>query len=192
MNESHRFYVGKRAHLRLVCSRCATTYTQQERVHRRSVWKDRCRSCRGDYAGLPAMHKKCLDCSKPIWPGGMRCKSCAQKKVVCPRFCADCGTAITRLAKARCLSCHNKKQDLGLSRSRTKFNASSAWADVRNSCFDRDGYTCQSCSVRGGNLHAHHKQPYKTAPLLRLELSNLVTLCASCHAAIHGLSKKCR
>jgi len=51
----------------------------------------------------------------------------------------------------------------------------------------RDTFTCQHCGdARGGNLHAHHIQPFATHPELRLELSNGVTLCETCHKAVHA------
>lgn len=55
----------------------------------------------------------------------------------------------------------------------------------RTAVFQRDDYTCQECSVRGGRLHAHHIQPWAEFPALRFDLSNGVTLCERCHRAIH-------
>jgi 5-methylcytosine-specific restriction enzyme A len=92
-----------------------------------------------------------------------------------------------------CLKCWNKAQDHGLSRERTKFTLSKAWSVVRHNCFERDNYTCQHCGDknrkgRGGQvvLNAHHIKQYHKAPALRLELSNLLTLCQPCHAKVHS------
>ncbi len=52
---------------------------------------------------------------------------------------------------------------------------------ARQDCFERDNYTCQSCGVHGGYLHADHIKPFSTFPELRFELSNLRTLCVDCH-----------
>jgi thymidylate synthase (FAD) len=46
-------------------------------------------------------------------------------------------------------------------------------------------YTCQSCSVRGGTLHAHHIAPVWLEPARGRELSNLISVCEDCHRAIH-------
>jgi thymidylate synthase (FAD) len=46
-------------------------------------------------------------------------------------------------------------------------------------------FTCQSCGVRGGRLHAHHIAPVWLAPERGREIGNLITVCHTCHAAIH-------
>ena len=57
-----------------------------------------------------------------------------------------------------------------------------AW---RTSVFERDNYTCLSCSQVGGELNAHHIKPYATFPELRLSIENGITLCHSCHKKAH-------
>lgn len=52
--------------------------------------------------------------------------------------------------------------------------------------FERDDYTCQKCLSRGGKLNAHHILSYADHVELRTELSNGVTLCASCHRDFHN------
>ena len=52
---------------------------------------------------------------------------------------------------------------------------------ARESCFERDDYTCQECGARGVELHPHHIKPFAQFPELRFEVSNLKTLCVPCH-----------
>jgi 5-methylcytosine-specific restriction endonuclease McrA len=57
-----------------------------------------------------------------------------------------------------------------------------AW---RTAVFTRDNWTCQSCSRRGGDLHAHHIELWSRRPELRFEVSNGLTLHEECHRALH-------
>jgi thymidylate synthase (FAD) len=46
-------------------------------------------------------------------------------------------------------------------------------------------YTCQSCGTQGGKLHAHHIVPVWLSRDLATDIGNLVSVCESCHRAIH-------
>lgn len=176
------FSLNGREHVRAACEVCGTEYVQQLRLWKKAVWQSRCKNHR------QAIHQ-CRDCGTSVSSGSERCKPCSGKnrRTVKPRYCIDCGTEINRKAKSRCLSCWNKEQDKGATRARTKFNASKAWAKARTACFERDDYTCQHCSVRGGvYLEAHHIQEWCNYPDLRLDVSNLLTLCRRCHKAHHA------
>jgi hypothetical protein len=56
----------------------------------------------------------------------------------------------------------------------------------RISVFQRDDYTCQICSQRGGPLVAHHIFSYTYYPDLRFLVSNGATICRSCHSSLHN------
>ena len=60
------------------------------------------------------------------------------------------------------------------------------YIDWRNKVFERDNYTCMCCGdATGGNLTAHHKESYNSAPELRTTLENGITLCEYCHKNFH-------
>lgn len=59
----------------------------------------------------------------------------------------------------------------------------------RQSVFQRDGFKCQQCGAKR-DLNAHHIKPWSEYPDLRLELSNGISLCETCHAKVHGLEPK--
>ena len=65
----------------------------------------------------------------------------------------------------------------------------SDWDQRRQAVYDRDEYTCQNCGRHGGTggeaaLHAHHIVPKSSGGTHNK--SNLKTVCAACHRAIHG------
>ncbi len=59
------------------------------------------------------------------------------------------------------------------------------YREWRTFIFERDDYTCQICSEKGGNLIAHHLEGYTNNPELRTTLSNGITLCKKCHKNFH-------
>jgi thymidylate synthase (FAD) len=46
-------------------------------------------------------------------------------------------------------------------------------------------YTCQACGAVGGRLHAHHAVPVWMDESRARDIGNLVSVCETCHAAIH-------
>lgn len=65
----------------------------------------------------------------------------------------------------------NRFADLGLSRQ----------------CFDRDGFKCDCCGLDRVALNAHHLNSWKHFPDQRFELSNLISLCYTCHRSFHNI-----
>lgn len=56
----------------------------------------------------------------------------------------------------------------------------------RNTVYERDVWTCQVCfDSAGGNLNAHHLDSYKEHPERRTDPDNGITLCTTCHKALH-------
>lgn len=74
----------------------------------------------------------------------------------------------------------------GIAGEHARIRRSAEYADWRTAVFKRDSFACRSCGdARGGNLEAHHIQPFSTFPDLRLVLSNGITLCEPCHIEHH-------
>lgn len=55
------------------------------------------------------------------------------------------------------------------------------WRIVRLAAKRRDGWQCVECGGRG-RLEVDHKKPVRSHPELAYEISNLQTLCSSCHS----------
>ena len=66
------------------------------------------------------------------------------------------------------------------------FRKSAAYKQWRTTVFKRDAYTCQKCNTTGGYLEAHHLDGFVNFPLLRIEVSNGLTLCRACHKRVRS------
>lgn len=55
------------------------------------------------------------------------------------------------------------------------------WDEIRRACYKRDGHRCVMCGIKG-KLSAHHVVPVRISH--NNSLSNLVSLCSSCHKKI--------
>ncbi len=70
----------------------------------------------------------------------------------------------------------------------TGIYADKRWPALRARALRRDGYLCQQCLRYGKHRAAttvHHCYPAGMYPDLVWEISNLVSLCATCHDAMH-------
>jgi 5-methylcytosine-specific restriction endonuclease McrA len=61
-----------------------------------------------------------------------------------------------------------------------KVTHSKRWQSIRWEALRRDRFRCVKCGVRG-RLEVDHIKPVRTHPELSFTLSNLQSLCASCH-----------
>ncbi|MBU7584728.1 MAG: FAD-dependent thymidylate synthase [Nostoc sp. TH1S01] len=62
-----------------------------------------------------------------------------------------------------------------------------AWTrTVAPQVHEKFDFTCQSCGIRGGLLHAHHLLPVYSHPEKGYDFENLVTVCEKCHRQIHN------
>ncbi|QIG62518.1 HNH endonuclease [Sporosarcina phage Lietuvens] len=55
----------------------------------------------------------------------------------------------------------------------------------RSAVYERDQYTCQCCTEKGGRLNAHHILNYADHRGVRFEVSNGITMCEECHVNFH-------
>jgi 5-methylcytosine-specific restriction endonuclease McrA len=60
---------------------------------------------------------------------------------------------------------------------------SELYEQIRNEVLRRDAWKCQSCGAMS-NLEVHHKE-FRSQSGDDSE-ENLITLCATCHAGVHG------
>jgi DEAD/DEAH box helicase domain-containing protein len=67
-------------------------------------------------------------------------------------------------------------------------NYGASWAKQRDRARARDDYRCQVCGTAEQDRahHVHHKSPFRQfdSPIIANHLSNLVTLCPSCHRRV--------
>lgn len=68
---------------------------------------------------------------------------------------------------------------------KNKFRSSAAWKHKREQILERDHNQCKVCNGTD-NLQVHHIYSLDTHPALKLENSNLVTLCSECHHKAHN------
>lgn len=172
------------------CVRCNNIYSwRQGRQSKLDPDRNKCPTCRrAPRSGRKRISKKteiCVDCSIAVYRGKSRCRPCAVLFRYPTVFnTCKCGQQIQKYS-IKCLTCHNKDQDLGKSTERTKFQNSKEWKEVRTNAFIRDDFQCQICYVYGVFLNAHHLKKYHTHPELRLDVDNLLTVCEECHYEIH-------
>jgi predicted RNA-binding Zn-ribbon protein involved in translation (DUF1610 family) len=54
----------------------------------------------------------------------------------------------------------------------------------------KSNFTCEKCGMRGGKLHAHHKNAFAAFPDQRLDVENGACLCEECHDEFHSIYGK--
>ncbi len=142
------------------------------------------------------MNKNCQQCNKEF----EKPETCSVKDWASRKFCSK--ECYSQKAFIVCWECKNHFQvrryrkdsahfcstvcsaqyrDQGKRTADKKIRQSARYKAWRTLVFERDNYTCQSCTQHGGYLHADHIQPFALFPELRFEVSNGRTLCVPCH-----------
>ncbi|PED05269.1 HNH endonuclease [Bacillus pseudomycoides] len=102
------------------------------------------------------------------------------------KYCAEQGCK-TLIDKGRYCPNHKRKRKKIVVYSKNKsFYRTKAWEDLKAFCYQRDKGLCQQCGrfVFGKQAHHHHIVPIKVNPSLKLDLDNIMTLCAKCHPIV--------
>jgi 5-methylcytosine-specific restriction endonuclease McrA len=94
-------------------------------------------------------------------------------------------SARTRERTPRGEQCHSYID--GKSQERKDLRSTPEGRKWRFDVMSRDEFACVHCGDdRGGNLEAHHVQPFAECPERRLDVSNGKTLCVHCHWMAHA------
>lgn len=97
------------------------------------------------------------------------------------RMCSSCVSKLTIERNKKKTGANNPSWKGGITSECDRFYNSTAWKEVRTQAFVRDNYTCVDCKQVGHKLEANHIKPRSKHPELKLELSNIETLCKKCH-----------
>lgn len=131
----------------------------------------------------------CLECGEVL---PRKRKPCEIKKGDC-KFCSKkCYFSFQKGKKKIIKNPVNRKGKNnpnwkgGLASEHTLIRRSQSYKFWRESVFQRDNWTCKHCGVRSKKgcaivIEAHHIKPFALFPELRLEITNGLTLCRSCH-----------
>ena len=117
-------------------------------------------------------------------------------KCDCGNTCIVCGTSLIN-NKTKSCGCYKIESNIGENNPNYNYNLTdeerehnrktkeySEWVyDVKEQ-FD---FTCDCCSNKGGNLVSHHKDSYNSCQERRLDPTNGVCLCESCHKEFHHI-----
>ena len=125
------------------------------------------------------------------------------------RFMCDCGNIIIRknadvrnghIKSCGCLqkeeasknisNCHVKERHPnwkgGITPERNRIESTKEYKDLKKATIEKYGNKCPKCDVLE-NLQIHHILDFANHPDLRLDPSNVICLCKSCHRSFHNL-----
>jgi thymidylate synthase (FAD) len=137
-------------------------------------------------AGEIASDAGCTENNILFWLGkhGIKCRSMSEVRKI--KKWALKGKA--NGMHGRC-GCKNPRWIDGSSPLRQAMYARSFWKELAKAVYERDGYKCRRCGYpksHGRPLHAHHVKPWAGNADSRFCLSNIITLCKTCHRWVHS------
>lgn len=110
----------------------------------------------------------------------LKCPSCQKEFEVRPLD--SWRKSCSRECASKILKAKNAKNLGPFKTTATKrFYSSAEWKELRQQAFERDNFTCVDCGRNPVYLEANHIKPRSSYPELKLELSNIETLCKPCH-----------
>ena len=107
--------------------------------------------------------------------------------------CKECGKEFevqkncSKTAQFCSKKCAYKYRNKGLTPENIRIRRSVEFRLWRESVFARDGWACQRCGVKGGELHPHHIKNFAEYVELRFAIDNGTTFCKSCHKLFHKI-----
>lgn len=113
--------------------------------------------------------KECPVCFKTFATRSLHTRHCSLK----------CARSVRKGEKAPCWKGGKTSESMMVRNSKE-------YEQWRISVFERDGFVCQQCGIKGGKLAAHHIKPFSKNKELRMLISNGITLCWPCHFKIRG------
>ena len=81
----------------------------------------------------------------------------------------------------------NEYKNINLKKTKYSFRKSFPWA-VK--ALERDGFKCTNCGTSDRKIIIHHIDESRKTGKLNNSLSNLLSLCKSCHSKVHGQTKE--
>lgn len=101
------------------------------------------------------------------------------------KICGSCGKIIPYKETCSCKIIARRIKN-GNNRERNKELMTTKWKKFREQIIDRDQGVCMRCLykysiIEEGNLQVHHIKPRIKYPELHYEVTNCVTLCATCN-----------
>lgn len=120
----------------------------------------------------PKATNDCKKCSKAFMP-----------RVRKQQYCSDRCRYVARLERAS--GANNFFYVDGLGHTRKPSYRGPEWKWIRSQVYKRDKWRCRRCDVHceKGNIQCHHIRPYRFSR--NNAQRNLITLCKSCHKAVH-------
>jgi len=180
----------------LICAVPFLSYPSQNRVFCSRVCQGKARQDRADrICQNPECGKSFVAKPSRVEAGGaLYCsRACLEAVQNVTRRCPVCGKDFTKMASNKGVYCSLKcmgfdKRSIGGPKD-TSYRGPN-WVQQRQKALERDNFVCQLCpNERGLLVNVHHKTPYHNFPSYKLAnvLSNLTTLCSSCHGREESL-----